>query len=89
MSDTFKYETVQDVATLLPYLDAIKEGLQSGHLTLAGRKHTLELFPEGMVTFSLEGKSKEGKHRLAFKITWHDPALDADLPDDMLTIQAR
>lgn len=73
MSDgKFKYDSVQDAATLKKYLQALLEGFDSGaiHLTYKGEEIVVE--PKGLINFQLEAKVKGEQRKLALKFTWRD-----------------
>lgn len=83
----FKHESLQDTASLLDYLDAIRAGFDSGTLVLGSGNKELRLSPRGLVKFVVEAKSKDGRHKLAVKFSWKDED-DSENGKDPLDIKA-
>jgi amphi-Trp domain-containing protein len=84
---SFKHETVQDLESIVAYLDAVKEGLVAGKLVLASRGKELVLEPKGLVTFSVEARYKGDRRKLALHFAWKESPL-FEATDDPLTINA-
>jgi amphi-Trp domain-containing protein len=87
-SKTFKHETVQDLESILAYLDAIKEGLGAGKLVLAVKGKELVLEPKGLLGFEVEAKVKGDRRKLSLQISWKESAL-CDDAEEPLAISTR
>ena len=81
----FKYESVQDAATLKRYLEALTAGFESGELRLASKEGEVILHPKGMLGFLVEAKSMGGRVKLHLKLSWRENG-DEDADDQGLTI---
>ncbi len=74
---SFKHESMQDVDSVLQYLDAVREGLRSGALTLSSQGESVILEPRGLVKCDIQAKCKEGRCKLALKFSWKDEKTEA------------
>jgi len=81
----FKYESVQDAATLRRYLEAITEGIAAGEIRLSSRDGEVILHPEGLIGFLVEARSAGGRMKLHLKFSWREGA-ETDEGEDALTI---
>ncbi len=90
MSDyrQFKYESVQDMDTVIKYLDAIAEGFKKGELTLTREGETLLLKPAGLLGFTVEAKLKGGRRKLKFTLGWKEHAQQPEEERQPLFIRA-
>ncbi|GAB7081819.1 amphi-Trp domain-containing protein [Megalodesulfovibrio paquesii] len=90
MSDdkTFKHESLQDPASVLAYLDALREGLAKGALVLTTKEKELVLQLKGLIRFDIEAKRKDSQRKLTLKLTWKDCDEPMDDAED-LSIEAR
>jgi amphi-Trp domain-containing protein len=70
----FKYESVQDMETIVRYLEALAEGFRKGELTLAREGETLVMKPAGLLGFSVEAKLKGVRRKLKFTLGWKEQA---------------
>lgn len=69
---SFKYESMQDAETIVAYLDAVKEGLASGKLSLSDGENTLVLEPTGLIKCDVVAKVKDGRRKLTLKFEWKE-----------------
>lgn len=81
----FKYESVQDAATLKRYLQALTAGFEAGELRLSSKEGEVLLHPKGMLGFLVEAKSMGGRVKLHLKFSWREDG-DEEHGDEGLTI---
>lgn len=75
MSDAiFRYEGIQDATDVAAYLEALRDGFAKGALSLSQGDETMLLTPQGMVTLTVEAKSKDDDRKVKFTIRWKDKA---------------
>ena len=68
----FKYESVQDAATLRQYLEAVTAGFAAGELRFSSREGEVCLHPDGAIGFLVEAKSMGGRMKLHLKFSWRE-----------------
>lgn len=81
----FKYESVQDAATLKRYLEALTAGFEAGELCLSSKEGEVLLHPKGMLGFLVEAKVMGGRVKLHLKFSWREDGGE-DGGDEGLTI---
>ena len=92
-NSVFKYDGLQEPATIAAYLEAIRDGFANGAVTLAQGEQIMELLPKGLVAVTIEGKLKGEDRKLKMTFRWKEredecATLDAPLlitprdPDD-------
>lgn len=80
MSDAiFRYEGIQDATDVAAYLEALRDGFATGALSLRQGEQTMLLTPQGMVTLTVEAKSKDDDRKVKFTIRWKDRAAEEAL----------
>jgi len=79
----FKHETVQDLHSILAYLDAVRDGLAQGRLVLESKGKELVLEPKGLVAFDIEAKSKGDRRKLSLHFAWKDGPVFESGDDDL------
>lgn len=82
----FVYDSVQDAQTLMKYLQAIKEGFESGSITFSRKDLDFTLSPSGLIGFFVEAKAKEGRMKLTLKFSWRESEETLDKDVDALEI---
>ena len=80
----FNHESVQDAAALAVYLEALAKGFKNGDMRFTRQDLDMHLKPKGLIGFSLEAKSKQGRMKLNLKFSWREadseePELDGPL----------
>ena len=75
---TFKHESLQDLDSIIAYLEAVRDGFAKKRLTLADGEHEMVLEPKGLIRFDLEAKCKGQGCKLALKFSWKDRPTDSD-----------
>ncbi len=85
---TFKHESLQDRASILAYLDALRQSFADGQLVLASKDKEVLLEPKGLIRFDIEAKRKGDQRKLTLKMSWKegDDITDAG---DALVFEAR
>lgn len=90
MSDdlkNFKYESVQDIETIISYLEAITEGFRSGELLFASQDKEVVYRPQGLLGLTIEAKKKGSRRKLSIKFGWKETNEDSK-DDAPLVIKA-
>lgn len=74
---TFEHDSLQDLNTIVRYLNAITEGVKNGKLELRGRESEINLEPHGLVRLELRASERPDRARLDFRLTWKPkPAIE-------------
>jgi len=68
----FTYESVEDVESVIKYLQVLRQGFLDGNMTFAHRDQDIVLQPQGLLDFALEASSKGKAHSLKLKVRWKD-----------------
>ncbi len=71
-SDEFKHESLQDTRSIVQYLQALIDGLQSGTLELSDERAKVVLEPKGLLGLELRAKRKGRRSKFQMKLTWTD-----------------
>lgn len=71
-SKRFKSETLQDTSSIGAYLQALKEGLEQGRFTMTQAGEELEFQPQGLISFSVEGKTAGDERKIKMVIRWNE-----------------
>ena len=83
----FKHESLQDCESIVSYLDALKEGFQSGALLFSMNGSELVLRPEGLINLNLEAKKKGEEVKLTIRLRWSEEEETQDSESSPLNIQ--
>ncbi len=75
----FVFESLQDATSIGTFLEAITEGMRSGHILLSSSEDQIEMYPKGLLTFSLRAKRKGSSNRISFKVEWKDRQEDGSI----------
>jgi amphi-Trp domain-containing protein len=68
----FSYESLQDVGTIVKYLQSLIDGFEKGSITLKSDEGALTLHPKEMINFGVRAKKKNEKTKLTLKISWKE-----------------
>lgn len=74
----FKHESLQDLDTIISYLEAVREGFAQRRLTFTEQDRQIVLEPRGLVRFDLEAKCKGQGCKLTLKFAWKDRPTDQE-----------
>jgi len=86
--EEFTFQSLQDPESIVKYLDALGQGLSSGHLYLGTKKKKLILKPNGLLTLDVKAKRREKKVKLEIKISWTVDKGDKQAEEGLLEIKA-
>ncbi len=84
----FTYESVEDVESVIKYLQAVRQGFLDGSMSFAHQDQGIVLEPQGLLDFPLEASSKGKVHSLKLKFKWKDRLPEDDAAPQPLMIQA-
>lgn len=82
----FKYESVQDLDTIIAYLEAVRDGFASGEMRFAHRDREMVFHPQGLVGFLVEAKLKGERRKLTLKFGWKERGPVNTAPEEPLVI---
>ncbi len=88
MESQFKYDSVQDAATLKRYLDAVNAGFAKGAIRFAWKDEEIVLHPSGLIGFSVEARSKGGRMNLCLNFAWRESPDDKEVEEGGLTVES-
>lgn len=74
----FKHESLQDLDSVIAYLEAVRDGFTRRRLTLTDQEREIVLEPKGLVRFDLEAKCKGQGCKLTLKLAWKDRPSDEE-----------
>ncbi len=75
----FIFESLQDATSIGTFLEAITDGMRTGHILLSSSEDQIEMHPKGLLTFSLRAKRKGTSNKISFKVEWKDRQEDATI----------
>lgn len=70
----FLHESLQDVRSIVAYLDAIREGFVSGSLNLRDEKGDIALHPNGLIRLQIDSTRKRDRVKLSIRLAWLEDA---------------
>jgi amphi-Trp domain-containing protein len=86
-SEDFTYESLQDAEAVAQYLRALADGIAAGALKLRSDGRALELTPNGLLRFRLEGKHGRHRARVVMKVSWRHSAEPSEVQREILNIE--
>jgi amphi-Trp domain-containing protein len=86
-TEEFKHESLQDCASIVRYLKALIEGLESGRLEFGTDDQELSLEPRGLLELEVRAKRKGGRSKVALKLGWREGHEKTSNGSDSLTIR--
>ncbi len=84
----FQFESIQDIDSLIDYLEAIRDGFVRGKMTLKQGEDEIVFEPRGLVTLSLEGKTKGVDRKLKIRLRWKEKPGVEDAGKEPLVIES-
>ncbi len=84
--DDFRYESIQDNASVVKYLNALKEGFLKGKILLGSREKKILLEPKGLIKLDVKARKKEGRVKISIKCAWKE-SRDEPAQPSSLTIE--
>jgi amphi-Trp domain-containing protein len=82
----FKFESVQDLDSIIAYLEAVRDGFAGGELRFAHKDRELLFKPQGLIGFLVEAKIKGERRKLTLKFGWKEHGEASAAPQDPLLI---
>jgi amphi-Trp domain-containing protein len=74
--DEFRHESLQDQKSIVKYLTAIANGIESGKLTVGDDDQQFVIFPQGLLKLEFKAKRKDDKVKLEFEVSWKERQMD-------------
>lgn len=76
MSDSnhFLHESLQDQQSIADFLDAIRDGIQRGELSLTDDNGKMKMTPSGLLDLRIKSFRDQGHNKLTLSISWSEPA---------------
>lgn len=74
----FRHESLEDAETVKKYLDAINDGLGSGHISLGSHDEEIILTPKGLINLKIKAKKKKGESEVSLKLSWKELNFEED-----------
>lgn len=68
----FKHESLEDLESILKYLDEIRNGLKEGTLRLGTEEREVVLQPGTLSELVIKAKKKKNASKLSFKLRWKE-----------------
>jgi amphi-Trp domain-containing protein len=85
----FKHESLQDRESIVKYINALREGFESGQLVLGNNGNRIILEPAGMIKLDLKAKRKDGRIKLTVKINWREKSEEEKEEEKPLIIESK
>ena len=70
--EKFVFESLQDKNSIKDFLKSLTEGIEKGKVTLSTNGDEIELYPSGLLQFSVKAKRKGSDNKVNIKIGWKD-----------------
>ncbi|MEZ4647953.1 MAG: amphi-Trp domain-containing protein [Candidatus Eisenbacteria bacterium] len=80
------HESLQDVGSIVAYLDAIREGFLNGTLSLRDDAGDISLKPSGLVRLQIDSTRKRDRVKLAVRLAWKEDAPGESVSNGSLVI---
>lgn len=68
----FLHESLQDVRSIVTYLEAIREGFTSGTLNLRDETGEISLHPRGLIRLQIDSSRKRDRVKLSLRLAWKE-----------------
>lgn len=85
-SKSFRAESYQDTQSIGQYLDALSKGFEQGVFSVSRGETGIEFTPQGLLSFSVEGKARGAERKIKLTIKWNEGSEPED--DAPLSIKA-
>ncbi|QGY38640.1 amphi-Trp domain-containing protein [Pseudodesulfovibrio cashew] len=72
--EKFVFDSLQDTDTIKDFLVSLTDGFERESITLSTNGDTIELNPNGLLSFTVKAKRKGAENKLSIKISWKDAA---------------
>jgi amphi-Trp domain-containing protein len=72
MGVVFKHESMQDLDSIIAFLNSVRDGFANRRLMVADKKKEVVFTPSGLIKFDVEAKCKDGRCKLALKFSWNE-----------------
>ena len=83
----FEFESLQDPASIVTYLDAVARGFAGGQLLFCSGKREMILYPQGLLRFAVRARRKDGQVKVHLEVSWKEPKTE-ESPAEKLVISA-
>lgn len=68
----FRYESVQDLETIIDYLQTVADGFKKGSLVFNHESDEVAFHPQGLVGFTVDAKLTGPRRKLTLKFGWKE-----------------
>lgn len=68
----FEHESIEDVDSVIKYLETIVSGLKKGHITFGNNKKTVNLTPTGLLKLKINVGNTDKKAKVGINIEWKE-----------------
>ncbi len=68
----FEYSSLQDVQSIVKYIEAIKQGFSRGRLIFGTEDGKMILDPQGLIKMAIKATNKNGVVRLYLRFNWRE-----------------
>ena len=70
----FRHESLQDKRAIVKYLQAVKEGFDTGSLRMSDKEGEIVVEPNGLVQFELHANRSRDRVAMTLRFTWKERA---------------
>lgn len=84
--EKFVFDSLQDGETIKDFLASITDGFGKGKITLSTNGDAIELYPCGLLNFTVKAKKKGNETRLSVKVSWKDSSAPKDIQETILKV---
>ena len=86
-ANRFKHQSLEDTESIIKYLEALKEGFESGALLFSSDGRQLMVKPHGLINLDVEARYKSGEFALTLKLNWTEEGSGRNKENAPLQIQ--
>lgn len=83
----FLHESLQDVRSIVAYLDAVRDGFANGSLSLRDEAGDISLYPSGLVRLQIDASRKRDRVKLAIRLSWKEESGSENVGGSSLVIE--
>jgi amphi-Trp domain-containing protein len=84
--EKFVFESLQDTNSIKDFLKSLTEGIEKGKVTLSTNGDEIELYPSGLLQFSVKVKRKGSDNKMNIKIAWKDDKKNQSILQEQILV---
>ncbi|MBN1233140.1 MAG: amphi-Trp domain-containing protein [Candidatus Coatesbacteria bacterium] len=83
----FVFESLQDLKSIVKYLNAISDGFSKGKIILGSKDKKIVLEPAELLKLEVKAKKKDNKVKISVKCSWKENDDQKEFKSDNLSVE--